>query len=238
MLRSQRPALFGSDEDGCCDDLISIRAALSLAKERILFVVGHGSGSGGQRSTGTRPSEGAVARQLKFLLEARQVMAYRNKTYVVFDGDNDMAYYNLMCGWNKNENIDFSFFDAHDIRTIKNSENETYIKEILRERLKNTKQSIVIIGANTKNLFKFVRWEIETCLKMGIPIVAANINNVRSMDGERCPAILRDTPTLHVSFKAKIIQKALDNFCDNFLEHKTKTNLYYPDSVYKSLGLL
>ena len=28
-------------------------------------------------------------------------MAYRNKTYICFDGDNDMLYYNLMKAWNK-----------------------------------------------------------------------------------------------------------------------------------------
>ena len=26
-------------------------------------------------------------------------MAYRNKTYVCFDGDKDMHYYRLMCAW-------------------------------------------------------------------------------------------------------------------------------------------
>ena len=36
-------------------------------------------------------------------------MAYRNKVYVAFDGDNDMSYYNLLKAWNANENIDFTF---------------------------------------------------------------------------------------------------------------------------------
>jgi hypothetical protein len=31
-------------------------------------------------------------------------MAYRKKTYIVFDGDNDMHYYRLMTAWAAHEN--------------------------------------------------------------------------------------------------------------------------------------
>jgi hypothetical protein len=43
-------------------------------------------------------------------------MAYRNKTYVIFDADNDMWAYGYMKGWKSNENLDFNFHDAHDLR--------------------------------------------------------------------------------------------------------------------------
>jgi hypothetical protein len=36
-------------------------------------------------------------------------MAYRNKTYVCFDADNDMRYYTMMKAWKQNENISFDF---------------------------------------------------------------------------------------------------------------------------------
>ena len=39
-------------------------------------------------------------------------MSYRNKTYVIFDG-NDIRYYRLMQAWKENDNIDFDFNDAH-----------------------------------------------------------------------------------------------------------------------------
>ena len=32
-------------------------------------------------------------------------MAYKNKTYVCFDADNDIKYYNLMKAWKENETI-------------------------------------------------------------------------------------------------------------------------------------
>lgn len=45
-------------------------------------------------------------------------MSYRNKTYVIFDGDNDMWAYAFMKGWKTNDRIDFDFYDAHDIRPL------------------------------------------------------------------------------------------------------------------------
>ncbi|NBS70289.1 molecular chaperone Tir, partial [bacterium] len=42
-------------------------------------------------------------------------MPYRNKTYVCFDGDNDIRYYRLMQAWRDNERFDFNFYNAHDL---------------------------------------------------------------------------------------------------------------------------
>ena len=85
-------------------------------------------------------------------------MSYRNKTYVIFDGDNDMWAYAYMKGWKKNQNVDFNFQDAHDLNTITNLSSEENTKRKLRERLVNTKQAIVLIGDSTKDLYRFVRW--------------------------------------------------------------------------------
>ena len=41
-------------------------------------------------------------------------MAYRNKTYVCFDADNDFEFYQKMLDWNSDDDIDFNFYDAHD----------------------------------------------------------------------------------------------------------------------------
>ena len=99
-------------------------------------------------------------------------MAYRNKTYVCFDADNDMQYYKMLKMWNKNGKINFSFFDAHDLNTLWGKSTEETIKSKLRERLKNTKVMIVLIGEHTKYLHKFVGWEIEYAIKNNIPIIA------------------------------------------------------------------
>lgn len=166
-------------------------------------------------------------------------MAYRNKTYVIFDGDEDMWAYAYMLGWIKNEHIDFDFFNAHDIRPLAATASEAAVKSALRQRLLNTKQAIVIVGEKTKNLYRFVRWEIEMCLSLGIPIVVVNLNGVREMDAERCPPILRDTCSLHIPFKAKVVQRALDEFCDNFHTHKQGglLNAKFNPHIYSQMGL-
>ncbi len=46
-------------------------------------------------------------------------MGYRNKTFVSFDGDNDIHYYYLMRAWKDNDNTSFNFYDAHDINTAR-----------------------------------------------------------------------------------------------------------------------
>lgn len=63
-------------------------------------------------------------------------MGYRNKTYVIFDGDEDIWAYGFMRGWNKNENMEFSFYDAHDLRPMSGTASEAYVKRVLIARRK------------------------------------------------------------------------------------------------------
>jgi hypothetical protein len=48
-------------------------------------------------------------------------MAYRNKVFVSFDGDNDIHYYCLMKAWKQNDRTDFNFNDAHDIKQARDT---------------------------------------------------------------------------------------------------------------------
>jgi hypothetical protein len=70
-------------------------------------------------------------------------MAYRNKTYVAFASEDINIYY-LMQAWKENENIDFDFFDAHDLNTARDSSLNETIKDKLRERLSNSKQAVIL----------------------------------------------------------------------------------------------
>lgn len=165
-------------------------------------------------------------------------MSYKNKTYVIFDGDEDMWAYRFMRGWKQNEHIDFDFHDAHDLNTITNRSQEENTKRKLRERLSNAKQAIVLVGEKTKNLYRFVRWEIETCQNLGLPIVAANLNDLRSYDANRCPPVLNNADAVHVAFRMKIIKHALDDFCPKYAQNAGKgDNWHYNNDVYKGFGL-
>ena len=166
-------------------------------------------------------------------------MSYRNKTYVIFDGDNDRWAYAYMKGWKSNENMDFNFHDAHDIGPLTDRASEETIKARLRERLSNAKQAVVLVGEQTKNLRKWVPWEIEISQKLDLPIVVANLNGTRQMDASRCPASLQGWLAVHVAYKAAIIQHALDTFPGEYhrLQASASGWRYFTDDVYKRLGL-
>ena len=167
-------------------------------------------------------------------------MAYRNKTYIAFDADTDIRYYYLMLAWKQNDNTAFSFFDAHGIRPSREWSNEQTIKRNLRERLKNSRMFICLIGESTRFLYKFVRWEIETAIDLGIPRIGCNLNGSRNIDTDRCPPLLRDSLSLHVSFNAKIVQHALEDWAvDHWqrMRQGSTESFYYKPSVYRSLGL-
>ena len=166
-------------------------------------------------------------------------MSYKNKAYVSMDADNDLKYYNLMKAWKQNDNSSFNFYDAHDINNIYDKSEES-IKAGLQERFRNTKVFVLLVGEHTKYLYKYVRWEIEQAIKRGIPCIVVNLNGKRSMDQERCPALMRDHLAVHISFNAKILQYALENWPYSEEQHKKNNEsgaYYYKDSVYKELGL-
>ena len=169
-------------------------------------------------------------------------MSYRDPTYVIFDGDNDMWAYAYMKGWKENEKVDFHFDNAHELDSMTSrAQGEHYVKWKLRERMQKSSAALALIGANTKNLYRFVRWELELAQDLDLPIIAVNLNEQRRQDNERCPAIIRDTCAVHVPFKMKIIKHALDNWPAEYrgfgLDVRKAGARHYADDVYGTLGL-
>jgi hypothetical protein len=155
-------------------------------------------------------------------------MAYRNKVYVCFDADEDMRYYQIMKAWKEHRSIDFTFHNAHELFRIRLFR-EDVIKRNLRERMKNTKLLIVLVGQKTRNLYKFVRWEIELALEYDIPIIAVNLNNKNRLDRNFCPPILRDKPVVHIPFKKACILFAMTSWLKYYKTAKAKkqVDLYW-----------
>ncbi|MEY3977133.1 MAG: hypothetical protein RLZZ33_2188 [Pseudomonadota bacterium] len=167
-------------------------------------------------------------------------MAYRNKTYICFDGDKDIHYYRLMCAWKQNDGIAFNFFDAHDLNTARDDSEEDSIKRQLRERLKNSGTIVVLIGEQTRYLYRFVKWEMEQAIQMQLPIIAVNLNGQRRQDVDRCPPVIRDELAIHISFNATILQHALEHWPSNdrsYREQGKTGAFYYKPEVYQRLGL-
>lgn len=166
-------------------------------------------------------------------------MAYRNKTYIAFDGDNDMHYYRLMTAWKANDGFSLNFHNAHELNTARDSSQEESIKRQLRERFANSKLLVVLIGANTKYLTKFVKWEMEVALRLGLPIIGVNLNGSRQMD-DRCPPTIRDQLVVYTSFNHNIIEHSMDHWPTNFQKLRSAGATgphFYNDDVYRRLGL-
>jgi hypothetical protein len=141
-----------------------------------------------------------------------EYVSNQNKTFVSFDGDSDIHYYRLMTAWKQNDNHNFNFYNAHDLNSARDLSSEESIKAQLAERLRNTKIFVLLVGQSTRYLYKFVLWEIEQALKRSLPIIVVNLNGKRSMDGERCPSILRNALAVHISFNAAIMQHTLESW--------------------------
>ena len=164
-------------------------------------------------------------------------MSYRNKTYVAFDGDNDIKYYWLMKAWKRTDGSAFNFHDAHDINTARDSSQEQSIKRQLRTRMDNSKVFVLLIGENTRYLRKFVKWEIETAIKLDLPIIAVNLNGSMYKDN-LCPSSLEGQLTLFIPYGKRIMQYALENWPNSYFIYKSagKSGAYhYRYNVYENL---
>jgi len=166
-------------------------------------------------------------------------MAYRNKTYVAFDGDNDMRYFQLMKAWKQKDNTSFNFYDAHDINSARDTSQEESIKRQLRERMANSKVFVLLIGEHTKYLTKFVKWEIELAVTKEIPIICVNLNKNKRKD-TLCPSSLDGQLAIFIPYGEKIMQHALENWPkshEKYFKNGEISSYYYKDAVYKRLGL-
>ncbi len=118
---------------------------------------------------------------------------------------------------------------------MRDGSSEETIKKKLRERMTNTKVLIVLIGKKTKNLYKFVRWEIEYAIEKDIPIIAVNLNKKKSMDSALCPPILKDQLAMHIAFGQSIVNYSLNNWPTQHSQENLKGNsgpFYYREEVY------
>jgi hypothetical protein len=161
-------------------------------------------------------------------------------TYVIFDGDKDKYAYAFLKGWKVNERVEFDFRDAHDVGAMTGrAQDEAYVKSELRKRMEASKQVLVLVGESTKNLHKFVGWEIDLAVKNELPIIVVNLNDKRTMDPNRCPVPLRTGYVVHVAYRRAIIKYALEDFPREFAARDSNATgpRVYGDEIYQKLGL-
>jgi hypothetical protein len=169
-------------------------------------------------------------------------MSYRNKTYVAFASEDIRSYW-LMEAWRDNRNIDFNFFDAHDLYIARDTSKPESIKARLHERMKNAKQ-FVLLGSETARKKggdgrSFLAYEVQSMLKLRLPVVVVNLDGDRNIVRRYMPQPLLDAEyyTESVSFQPAIIKFALDHYASEFASSGKTGPHYYKPSVYQQLGL-
>lgn len=109
-------------------------------------------------------------------------MAYRNGTYVAFDGNGqndptkgDLKYLGILRAWKESDNIDFNFTDSHKkTYQVRDSSSEATLKSRLEDRMRFSKNMLVIISDDTNFDRGLLNWEIQTAQeKYGLPIIVA-----------------------------------------------------------------
>lgn len=170
------------------------------------------------------------------------MMGYRNKTYAAFASE-DIGRYRLMEAWRENANIDFEFYDAHDLYISRDTSKPETIKRNLRERMKNAKQVVLLGSSDAKKKggdgVSFLAHEVKVMIEFNLPVVVANLDGDRNIDRNFIPAPLLnlDYYTLSLSFQPKIIKYALDNYAPKFAVSGKSGPHYYPAEIYSKLGL-
>lgn len=81
---------------------------------------------------------------------------------------------------------------------------------------------------------------MEQAISMQLPIVAVNLNGLRQQDSDRCPPVIRNELALHISFRAAVLQEALETWpiSDARLRREGRTDPYFfKNEVYARLGV-
>jgi len=183
-------------------------------------------------------------------------MAYRNGTYVAFHangtnipGKSDIDYYNLMKAWSAKPDDDFTMNNSHDkafaVRDL--SKKET-LRTSLLERLRNSKNMVLIIGETTLLDDDWVPFEIEKAVDAyKIPIIAAYtgydkpIRNPSALNNywPRALATRINNNTahvIHIPFKKIALMDAISQFSHNALPLGGGLGRY-SDEAYKIFGI-
>jgi len=182
-------------------------------------------------------------------------MAYRNGTYIAFHAggtdvpiDSDIKYYNLMKAWTEKEDIDFSMINSHEkTSAVRDTSQRDTLRSRLKERLRNSKNMVLIIGPTTRNDTDWVPFEIEFAIDgCDIPIILAYTDYesilAPNLLSELWPDALKKrinngtASCIHIPFKKNPLKDAISQFDHN---NKPKGGGLgcYSKEAYESFGI-
>jgi hypothetical protein len=184
-------------------------------------------------------------------------MAYRNGTYVAFHadgtnipgGNSDIDYYNLMKAWSANSTVEFNMINSHEkASAVRDGSLRETLRKSLLERLRNSKNMVLIVGETTRFDTDWVPLEIEKAADVyGLPIIVAYtmcswpIRNPSELSGRWPPALASrinagTASAIHIPFKQLPLYDAISQ-----LSHKNPpvggALTRYTDEAYRFFGI-
>lgn len=182
-------------------------------------------------------------------------MAYRNGTYVAFDGNDttdptksDMKYYGLLQSWNSSKDVEFNFSDSHKkTYQVKDSSNMNTLKSRLMDRMRNSKNMLIIISDDTNWDRGLLNYEIEQAVdyyKLPLIIVYTNTSKIRDAENMsyKWPRALKErikngtAKCVHIPFKKEPILDAIGQFSVNSKYPRSSMSVY-SESAYAEWGI-
>ena len=182
-------------------------------------------------------------------------MAYRNGTYIAFHaqgtnqpGKSDIDYYNLMKAWSAKSDDDFTMVNSHEkASAVRDTSKKVTLRASLLQRLRNSKNMVLIIGNTTRFDKDWVPFEIEKAVDLyDLPIIATYPDCEYIMAPAKLrplwPTALEDridnktARVIHIPFKKLPIADAIDQFT---LTNPPKGPLsYYSRATYRQWGII
>lgn len=183
-------------------------------------------------------------------------MAYRNATYIAFDGlgetdpsQSDYKYYTAIQGWDASRNIEFKFANSHErTAAVRDTSSRETLKSRIRERLALSKNCVVILSDQTRKAGSMLSYEISQAVdQFGLPLICAYADAGVILDptslSYRWPHALaerindRSARAIHIPFKRAAIYDAIGQFT---VHSSTLTGPlhYYTREAHLNLGLL
>ena len=162
------------------------------------------------------------------------------KIFLAFEGTMDLEFLDIFNSWKDSNGKKYDAFNLlSELKKIDKVEDDI-LKANMQAKMKEADIFAIVIGPKTKSFRKFVRWQIEYAVASGKPVIAINLNGIRSVDFDRCPTFLKKNLSMHITAQNEIFEYALTNWPASYkekFEAEDHKNYRYSNDVYESLGL-
>ena len=127
----------------------------------------------------------------------------KKRVFISYDYTNDKNYKNLLLAWDKDEDLDFSFYDM-SVEVSVDSSDAAVIKRDISARIGDSSHFLCLVGRYTYKS-RWVDWEIKKAVELKKKIVAVQVEKNTTTPN----ALYGVGTSWALSFNSDVIKKAL-----------------------------